>query len=74
MNANITIVCDEERLRPKNSEVDRLIADNSKALKLLNWKPNYHGIDGFKYGLKKTINWFQNSDNLKFYKSKNYNI
>jgi NAD dependent epimerase/dehydratase len=74
MNVNITIVCDEERLRPKNSEVDRLIADNSKALKLLNWKPNYYGIDGFKYGLEKTISWFQHSDNLKFYKSKNYNI
>lgn len=74
MQKQVSIVCDQQRVRPSNSEVERLYADNSKARLLLDWKPDYGGIDGFKKGLQKTIEWFSNSDNLQFYKSHIYNV
>ena len=55
-------------MRPKNGEVDRLWADNSKAKKLLDWSPQYSGLEGFKRGIEKTYEWFQNPKNLKKYK------
>ena len=74
MGVNIEIITDEKRLRPKKSEVDRLLADNSKAFEYFRWKPLYKGKDGFKKGLKETIKWFENTQNLTMYKSDNYNI
>jgi NAD dependent epimerase/dehydratase len=74
MNQEIEIVTDQVRLRPEKSEVDRLWADNSKAKALLGWEPKYGGIDGFKRGLRETIDWFINPDNLKQYKADVYNI
>lgn len=74
MNQEIEIVTDQVRLRPEKSEVDRLWADNSKAKALLGWEPKYGGIDGFKRGLRETIDWFMNPDNLKQYKADVYNI
>lgn len=62
------------RIRNKDSEVNRLYSSNIKAKKLLNWEPTYNGRDGFITGLKKTIEWFQNPNNLKFYNSEIYNI
>ena len=74
MNTEITVKEDKNRKRPKNSEVDRLFSNNSKATKLLSWKPKFSGEEGFIKGLKKTIDWFQIKENLKFYKSNEYNI
>lgn len=74
MEANIKVELDTDRLRPEKSEVDRLWSDNSKALKLLNWKPEYTGHQGFKNGLKLTADWFKNPENLKLYKLNTYNI
>ena len=74
MGVNIEILTDEKRLRPKKSEVDRLVADNSKAFDYFGWKPAYGNKDGFKKGLIETIKWFENSQNLNMYKSENYNI
>lgn len=74
MNVEIEIVSDEERLRPEKSEVERLWADNSKALKLINWSPKYAGLTGFRSGLSKTIDWFLNPENLKQYKTEIYNL
>ncbi len=65
---------DKKRVREKKSEVFRLIASNTKAKKLLNWKPKYAGVKGFKLGLKKTIEWFQDPKNLKDYNSQSYSI
>ena len=65
---------DKKRVRAKNSEVDRLFASNSKAKKILKWKPEHGGLKGFKKGLEKTINWFDNPKNLKFYNSDIYSI
>lgn len=67
------ILIDNKRIRPKKSEVNRLISSNLKAKKLLNWSPKFRGSKGFKDGLKKTIEWFSQEENLKFYKSNLYN-
>jgi len=74
MNREVEIDTDETRLRPENSEVERLWADNSKAKKLLNWQPSYGGRDGFKRGLIETAEWFMNPANLAVYKADRYNI
>lgn len=65
---------ESQRLRPANSEVDRLFADNSKAREILKWQPEFGGIDGFKLGLAKTIEWFNKPKNLNRYKHELYNI
>ena len=73
MNNKIKIVQDKERMRPENSEVERLFASNQKAKKIMNWEPEFSGLEGFKKGLIKTIEWFSNEDNLKYYKQDIYN-
>ena len=74
MNIEIEIVSDEDRFRPEKSEVERLWADNSKALRLINWSPKYAGLAGFRSGLSKTIDWFLSPENLKQYKTGIYNL
>ncbi len=74
MGAEIAIETDAVRLRPKISEVDRLLADNTKARELLGWIPFYAGREGLKKGLAETIAWFKNPNNLKQYKVGQYNI
>lgn len=65
---DVKIICDEDRLRPKNSEVNRLWAENTKIKTLTEWKPKY----SLDEGLKETINWIK--DNLKYYKTDIYNV
>jgi NAD dependent epimerase/dehydratase len=74
MNAEIEVVSDEARLRPRSSEVERLWADNSKAKRLFGWQPAYGGREGFKRGLAETAEWFKNPANRAGYKSDRYNI
>lgn len=74
MNQEIEIVTDEARLRPENSEVERLWADNRKAKNLLGWAPSYGGHDGFRRGLAETVAWFRDPANLASYKADRYNI
>lgn len=74
MGVDVEIETDEKRLRPEKSEVERLWADNAKAKKLLGWEPVYGGHNGFKRGLKETIEWFTTQENLKQYKADVYNI
>lgn len=66
----IHIESSENRIRPDKSEVERLLASNEKANKLLNWAPSYT-LDN---GLSETIAWFQQPGNLDFYKTDIYNI
>ena len=73
LNIEIDIITDEERMRPEKSEVERLFASNEKAKKLLDWTPKFSGLDGFKKGLEKTIEWFSDYKNLKLYKHEIYN-
>ena len=72
--ADVSIVCENQRLRPGKSEVERLWADNSRLKELTGWQPQYGGLEGFKQGLKKTIEWFCNKDNLALYKVGQYTI
>jgi dTDP-glucose 4,6-dehydratase len=74
MGADIEIETDEVRLRPVNSEVHRLWADNSKADRLLGWKPQYAGKEGLCRGLAETVSWFEDSKNLIRYKHLQYNF
>ena len=74
MNADIEIDTDEERLRPENSEVNRLWCDNTKLKEYTTWKPQYAKLEGFEKGLNETIKWFLNKDNLSLYKAFEYNI
>ena len=74
MDLPCKIISETERLRPQHSEVERLWADTTKAKELLDWKPTYEGLSGFKKGLKETIDWFTQSSNLRLYKSGMFNL
>lgn len=74
MSADLNVVEDKKRIRPKNSEVERLLASNEKAADLLHWRPKYSGIPGLKQGLLKTIEWFSDPSNLNLYKTELYAI
>lgn len=74
MNADVEILTDEARLRPENSEVERLWAGNAKAKALFGWQPEYGGREGLKRGLAETAGWFAKSDNLRSYKTDIYNL
>ena len=68
INPQAQIVCDEERLRPEKSEVNRLLGSNEKIMMLTDWKPRFT----FEEGLAQTIDFFK--DNLDKYKVDIYNI
>ena len=74
MHVNLEIDSDAQRIRPENSEVERLWADNSKASKLTGWAPVYGGVAGLKKGLQETVAWFSNAEHLRQYKPGEYNI
>ena len=74
MNNKLELVDDEQRVRPENSEVERLHASIEKAKTLLGWQPELKGLAGFETGLKKTIEWFSNPKNLSRYKADRYNL
>lgn len=48
---------EQVRIRPQGSEVERLLSDNSKALRVLGWKPELEGSAGFRAGLEATLLW-----------------
>jgi len=70
INPNATIEQESQRLRPEKSEVFRLYGDNSKLLEATGWSPE----TDLKTGLKDTIDWFKNPENLRQYKAGIYNI
>jgi NAD dependent epimerase/dehydratase len=70
MGKEAVLVKDENRIRPKNSEVHRLWCDNSLIQSLTSFKPNH----SFEQGLVKTIEWFGQPQNLKKYKPNIYNV
>jgi NAD dependent epimerase/dehydratase len=65
---------DPNRIRPKNSEVERLFSDNTKAKSVLGWQPEIVGIEGFRVGLEKTIEWFSKPENLAHYRPDEYTV
>jgi NAD dependent epimerase/dehydratase len=61
---------DSDRKRPPRSEVERLLGSNKKMRDLTGWKPRYTLEDG----LRKTIEWFQDKENIGLYKAEIYNV
>lgn len=70
INPDAKIISDDVRLRPEKSEVERLLGSAAKIKSLTDWK---HTI-GLNEGLKQTIEWFRNPENLKNYKADIYNV
>jgi len=70
MNSDVQVITDNVRLRPEKSEVFRLWCDNTKIRELTGFEPEY----SIKEGLKKTIDWFTNPENLRKYKTDIYNV
>lgn len=68
LNPNAKIICENERMRPKNSEVNRLLGSNDKIKNLTNWKQEY----SFARGIKETIDWLEK--NLNRYRVDIYNL
>jgi NAD dependent epimerase/dehydratase len=68
MEVDCSIISDQERIRPENSEVQHLICNNEKLLNNSCWKPEYT----LTSGLSETIDWFQENGSLN--KSGNYHI
>lgn len=68
MNVEINIKTDSSRIRPDNSEVERLLCKNDKIKEKTNWTPDYD----LDKGLSETINWLK--DNLQMYKPDIYNV
>ncbi len=69
MDADINWVVDPERIRPSKSEVFRLCGDNTKIETLTDWRPEW----SLEEGLRATVDWFKNPDNLAKYKYNVYN-
>ena len=74
MSTEIEIVADPQRLRPSNSEVERLWAATDKARELLQWQPGYGGLEGFRRGLAETIEWYRNPANLMSFRHGEYSL
>lgn len=68
INPAAQIICDEQRLRPEKSEVNRLLGSNAKIMELTDWKQQY----SFSEGIAETIAWIKK--NMGVYKTDIYNI
>lgn len=68
INPAARIECEEIRLRPENSEVNRLLGSNTKIQQLTDWQPQYT----LAQGLQETIAWMK--QNLDRYKTDIYNV
>lgn len=70
MDSDVQFITEDVRLRPANSEVFRLLGDNTLIRSLTDWKPEY----SIEQGLTETIHWFLNPANLAKYKTGVYNL
>ena len=67
MEKDFKIISEDQRVRPSNSEVDRLFGDANEAKKMFNWAPEFAGSEGFEKGIKKTVDWFLDPQNMSHY-------
>jgi NAD dependent epimerase/dehydratase len=68
MGVEADIVEDPKRLRPKDSEVMRLVCDATKLRERTAWAPRYTRDEG----LRETIEWFREPANLALFKTGEY--
>lgn len=70
INPSAKIIKDSIRLRPEKSEVFRLFGSNEKLKSFTDWRQKYTLAEG----LKETIKWFSNKENIQQYKFDIYNV
>ncbi|HEY8035317.1 MAG TPA: NAD-dependent 4,6-dehydratase LegB [Methylobacter sp.] len=70
MHSDVEFIVDDQRLRPEKSEVNRLWCDNTKIKALT----GFESMIDINEGLRLTVDWFLNPENLKKYKSGIYNV
>jgi NAD dependent epimerase/dehydratase len=70
INPRAQIVSEDIRMRPEKSEVERLLGSNEKIGRLTGWQPDYT----LKQGIRETIEWFREEENLRRYKWNVYNV
>jgi len=70
MDVSAEVVCDEQRLRPENSEVKQLRCENSKLRRATGFVPQIP----LRQGLERTVGWFSRPENLQRYKGNLYNV
>jgi NAD dependent epimerase/dehydratase len=68
LGQKLPVTLDEQRVRPPDSEVERLVASTAKAERLLGWEP---AVD-FDEGLRRTIEWLTGA--LDAYKPSLYSV
>lgn len=68
INPQASIICEQERMRPQKSEVNRLLGSNKKLKELTDWSQEY----SLSFGLKKTIDWMEKNQDK--YKTGIYNL
>lgn len=68
INPQASIICEQERMRPQKSEVNRLLGSNKKLKELTDWNQEY----SLSFGLKKTIDWMEKNQDK--YKTGIYNL
>jgi NAD dependent epimerase/dehydratase len=66
MNKDVAVTLEGARVRPENSEVDRLCADSRKGQSILGWTPKY----SLEEGLAATIEWIR--ENSERYRTGTY--
>lgn len=70
INPEAQVISDDDRIRPKESEVERLLCDNSFIRELTAWEP----VVSLEEGVRRTIEWFREPGNMKGYKADIYNV
>lgn len=70
INPSARIFSEDTRLRPEKSEVERLLGSNEKIKRLTGWKP----ATSLKQGIRDTIAWFRQEENMRRYKWDIYNV
>ena len=68
LSVKVSIDEDTKRVRPGNSEVERLLCNNHKLITNTNWKPDFD----LENGIRETIDWLKN--HMDLYKPDIYNV
>ena len=68
----VSLIEDSKRVRPENSEVERLWSESSKIQDEFGWSPHFAGLDGLYRGLEKTYAWFRDQAQDAGYDPKRY--
>ncbi len=68
VGSDAKVMVDESRVRPEGSEVDRLLADNTRITSLTDWSPQV----GLREGLRRTADWIR--DHLSDLETGKYSV